>query len=143
MAANKSNEAFKQELAPVRLVDRSWVSDCDLRSRLFVERALPMYFVHDGFRQIPTVAINPSNGTPNAIFPIRPHSRSLTGRAHFHDRFPGFRRQLAPRDDKFAQGQIGAGKMQTGGICVDATIFLSNSLWILGRGCNSRRLHFF
>jgi hypothetical protein len=60
MAANKSNEAFKQELAPVRLGDRSWVSDCDLRSRLFVERALPMYFVHDGFRQIPTVAINPS-----------------------------------------------------------------------------------
>jgi hypothetical protein len=48
MAANKSNEAFKQELAPVRLVDRSWVSDCDLRSRLFVERALPMYFVHAG-----------------------------------------------------------------------------------------------
>ena len=28
MAANKSNEAFKQELAPVRQVDRSWVSDC-------------------------------------------------------------------------------------------------------------------
>ncbi len=76
------------------------------------------------------------------FFPFA-HTREVSPVARdFHDRFPGFRRQLAPRNDKFAQGQIGTRKMQTGGICVDATIFLSNSLWILGRGCNSRRLQF-
>jgi hypothetical protein len=84
MAANKSNEAFKQELAPVRLVDRSWVSDCDLRSRLFVERALPVYFVYDGFRQIPTVAINPSEWDTERHFSHSPTlERSHRSRAIF------------------------------------------------------------
>jgi hypothetical protein len=60
-----------------------------------------------------------------------------------HDRFPDIRRQAVPARDKLAQSQIRAGSMQTGGRGVDASTFLQNDLRNLGRGCNSRRLHFF
>jgi hypothetical protein len=53
------------------------------------------------------------------------------------------RRQTVPRSDKLAQAEIITGNVQTGGSGVDASCLLSGNLWILDRGCNSRRLHFF
>jgi hypothetical protein len=60
-----------------------------------------------------------------------------------HDRFPDIRRQAVPASGKLAQGEISAGNVQTGERTIDATVLLRGDLRFSGRGCNSRRLHFF
>jgi hypothetical protein len=116
MAASKSQEAVEQELPHVRPVDRNWISDHDLRSRLFVERTQPRYFVRYGFRQIPPLAINSIEwDTEHHFFPFARTQEISPVARDSHDLFPGFRGHFVPRSDRFAQSRIGAGRMQTRG----------------------------
>jgi len=59
------------------------------------------------------------------------------------DRVPDGRRQAVPVRDKLLECRVSADMVQPLAAMLDATIMLRKDLRNIGRGCNSRRLHFF
>ena len=60
----------------------------------------------------------------------------------FQDSRPDRRRHAVPVCDKLSECRVSADIVQPLAPMLDATIVVQNDLRILGRGCNSRRLHF-
>jgi len=58
------------------------------------------------------------------------------------DRVPDGRRQAVPVRDKLLECRVSADMVQPLAAMLDATIMLRKDLRNIGRGCNSRRLHF-
>ena len=56
--------------------------------------------------------------------------------------FPQCYLAVGPRTPLPAVDAVIVPAASTGGSCIDATVLLHDDLWIKGRGCNSRSLHF-